>query len=81
MGSEMCIRDSDIAALKDQLTIRIEQHQTKLGKYHRIKERFYDGKELDVNQKGKLIALEMGIDQERQTIARLDEAMIKIGQL
>ena len=75
------LENVDIAALKDQLTSRIEQHQTKLGKYYRIKERYYDGKELDINQKGKLIALEMGIDQERQTITRLDEAMVKIGQL
>jgi len=71
----------DIDALKDQLTIRIEQHQTKLMKYHRIKHRFYDGKELNLNQKGKLFALEMGIDQETHQIRRLQDVMIKISSL
>lgn len=75
------LENVDIDALKEQLTIRTEQHQTKLAKYHRIKTRYYDGKTLDLTQKGKLIALEMGIDQEEQTIARLQEAMIKIGEL
>lgn len=75
------LENVDIGALKDQLSIRIEQHQTKLVKYYRIKERYYDGKDLDLTQKGKLIALEMGIDQETQTIRRLDEVMVKIGNL
>ena len=75
------LENVDIGALKDQLSIRIEQHQTKLVKYYRIKERYYDGKELDLTQKGKLMALEMGIDQETQTIRRLDEVMVKIGNL
>ena len=75
------LENVDIEALKDQLSIRIEQHQTKLVKYYRIKERYYDGKDLDLTQKGKLMALEMGIDQETQTIRRLDEVMVKIGNL
>ena len=75
------LENVDIGALKDQLSIRIEQHQTKLVKYYRIKERYYDGKDLDLTQKGKLMALEMGIDQETQTIRRLDEVMVKIGNL
>jgi len=75
------LENVDLDALKDQLTIRIEQHQTKLVKYHRIKGRYYDGKELNLTQKGKLIALEMGIAQETQTIERLEQAMVKIGNL
>lgn len=71
----------DLDALKEQLTMRIEQHQTKLVKYFRIKERYYDGKELDLMQKGKLIALEMGIEQETQRIRWLEEGMTKIGKL
>ena len=62
------LENVDIGALKDQLSIRIEQHQTKLVKYYRIKERYYDGKDLDLTQKGKLMALEMGIDQELSLI-------------
>ena len=75
------LENIDLDALKDQLTIRREQHQTKLSKYYRIKERYYDGKNLDLTRKGKFIALEMGIDQEIQTIRRLEEAMTKIGRL
>ncbi len=75
------LENVDIDALKDQLTIRMEQHQEKLTKYFRIKHRYYDGKKLSINQKGKLIALEMGIDQEKQTIQRLEEAMAKVGEL
>jgi len=75
------LENMDLDALKDQLTIRMEQHQTKLTKYYRIKERYYDGKSLNLTQKGKLIALEMGIDQEVQTIERLEEGMRKIGEL
>ncbi len=71
----------DMAAFKDQLTIRMEQHQSKLAKYYRIKERFYDGKKLDLNQKGKLIALEMGIDREVQMIRQIEEATMKIEAL
>jgi len=41
-------------------TVRIDQHKTKLSQYHRIKERFYDGKTLNINQQGKLIVLQMG---------------------
>jgi len=75
------LENIDLDALKDQLTIRMEQHQTKLGKYYRIREKHYAGKKLDLTQKGKLIALEMGINQENQTIQLLEEAMEKIGAL
>jgi len=75
------LENIDLDALKDQLTIRMEQHQTKLAKYKRIKQRYYDGKELNLNQKGKLIALEMGLDQETQHIDRLQKAMMKISAL
>lgn len=75
------LENVDLDALKDQMTIRIEQHQTKLVKYMRIKERYYDGKDLDLTQKGKLIVLEQGILQESQTIERLEEMMVKLGNL
>lgn len=71
----------DMSAMKEQLAIRIEQHQTKLSKYHRIKERFYDGQDLTLNQKGKLIMLEMGIEEETQRIERFQEAMMKLSHL
>lgn len=72
------LEDVDINALKDQLTIRIEQHETKLTKFRRIKERYYKGSDLSLNQRGKLIALDMGIAQEEQQINHLQEAMMKI---
>lgn len=68
----------DIPAFIEQLSMRLEQHQTKLVKYHRIKERHFDGKNLSLNQKGKLIALELGIDQEHHHILRLQEALEKV---
>lgn len=75
------LENMDIDALKDQLTIRMDQHQTKLSKYNRIKQRFYDDKALDLTGKGKLIVLEMGIDQETDTIKRLQGMMIKLSEL
>ena len=73
--------DVDLDALKDQLTIRVEQHQTKLSKFHRIKERYYNNAEMSINQKGKLIALEMGIEDETRRIEALQSAMMKISAL
>lgn len=75
------LENIDIDALKDQLTIRMEQHQEKLAKFKRIKERHYDGKTLSLNQQGKLIVLEMGIESEGQTITRIQETMMKISEL
>jgi len=71
----------DMKAFIEQLSMRLEQHQTKLVKYHRIKERHFDGKDLSLNQKGKLIALEFGIEQEQSHIQRLQEAMEKVRAL
>lgn len=68
----------DISAFIEQLTMRMEQHQTKLVKYHRIKERHFDGKNLSLNQKGKLIALELGIEQEEHHISSLQVALEKV---
>lgn len=75
------LENMDIDALKDQLTIRMDQHHTKLSKYNRIKQRFYDGKTLDLTGKGKLIVLEMGIEQETDTIDRLQSMMQKLSEL
>jgi len=71
----------DVAALKEQLTLRIEQHQAKLVKFKRIKQRYYDNQDLNINQAGKLIALEMGIADERQRIENLSTALVKISAL
>lgn len=68
----------DINAFKDQITIRMDQHQTKLAKFRRIKDRFYEGKDLTPHQRGKLIALEMGILQENNNIDMLKHAMEQI---
>lgn len=71
----------DIRAFIEQLQLRMEQHQTKLSKYLRIKTRHFDGKELTLNQKGKLIALELGVEQENQNIANLTAAIEKVRAL
>ncbi len=71
----------DLSALKDQLSIRIEQHQTRLSKYRKIKERYYDGKALNLNQKGKLMALEMGIHEEEYRIKSFQQIMSQLSSL
>lgn len=71
----------DIPAFIEQLTMRMEQHQTKLVQFNRIKSRHYDGKDLSLNQKGKLIALELGIHQEREYITQIQDAIAKVRAL
>ena len=71
----------DIRAFIEQLQLRMEQHQTKLSKYLRIKARHFDGKELSLNQKGKLIALELGVAQEKQHIQNIANAIEKVREL
>ncbi len=71
----------DVGSLKDQLTVRIDQHRSKLTQYHRIKERFYDGKALNRNQTGKLFVLEMGIEDEKKRIESLQGLMDKLSAL
>lgn len=68
----------DIPALREQLGVRIDQHRAKLIAYHRIKERFYDGHNLTLDQKGKLIALTMGISNETQLIGSLETALVML---
>jgi len=72
------LEDIDISALLEQIALRIEQHQSKLVTFKRIKERYYDDKTLSVNQKGKLIALEMGIKEETNRIQLLQTISEKI---
>jgi len=75
------IEDVDQNTLIEQFSMRIEQHQSNLVKFKRIKERYYDGQDLTINQKGKAIALEMGIVEESSRIQWLEEILIKIGEI
>ena len=70
-----------IAVLREQLELRTDQHRAKLTAYQRIKEKFYDGKTLSRAQKGKLIALTMGISNEREVIRALEQAVISLGEI
>ena len=65
----------DIPALSEQLGVRIDQHRARLAAYQRIKERFYDGQDLSTGQRGKLIALTMGISNETEVIQSLENAL------
>ncbi len=67
--------DIDIRAMIEHLSHRIEQHETRLARYKKIKSRYYDGKTLDLMKKGKLIALEMGLDNETSQIRMLTRAL------
>jgi DNA-binding PadR family transcriptional regulator len=71
----------DIASLREQLEERADQHRARLHLYHRIKERHYDGKDLSLNEKGKLIALTMGISGETETITGLEKAIVTLSKL
>lgn len=71
----------DVERLKEQIILRIEQHQSNLVKFRRIKERYYDGKKLTLNQKGKLIALEMGVEEQEARINWLERSLTKISKL
>lgn len=71
----------ELDALKDQLTVRIDQHRTKLSQFYKIKERHYDGKKLSRNQTGKLFVLEMGIEDEQTRVKNLQDLMEKLSQL
>ncbi|PHR92361.1 MAG: transcriptional regulator [Robiginitomaculum sp.] len=72
------LENVDIPALREQLGVRIDQHRAKLSAYFRIKERFYDGKSLNVAQKGKLIALTMGISNEKELTITLENALVML---
>ena len=71
----------DIDALREQLEMRADQHRARLQLYYRIKERHYDGKTLSLNEKGKLIALTMGISGESETISGLETAIETLSTL
>ncbi len=75
------IEDISLPALNEQIALRIEQHQSNLAAFLRIKEKYYDGKSLTQNQKGKLIALEMGVAEEKSRIEWLQSVTEKIAQI
>ena len=68
----------NIPALREQFGVRIDQHRAKLSSYYKIKEKFYDNKEINKHQQGKLIALTMGIGNEQQIIEGLEHALVML---
>lgn len=75
------VEDVDLHTLKEQLLLRIEQHQSNLTKFKRIKERYYDNQDLTLNQRGKAIALEMGIEEQSSRILWLEKTLTKISEI
>ena len=71
----------DIPILREQLEVRADQHRAKLATYLRIKEKFYDGRDLSRAQKGKLIALTMGIAQEKEMVSSMDNAITMLAEI
>ena len=49
--------------------------------YIKIREKFYDGKKLGTNAKGKQIALTMGISNEKELIKSFEQALIMLGEI
>lgn len=70
--------DIDLKAMAEQTSHRIEQHQARLQTYRKIKARYYDGRSLDLIKTGKLFALEMGIENEKNSIRVFTEVLEKI---
>ena len=70
--------DIDIPAMMEQMSHRIEQHETRLQRYLKIKARHYDNQDLTEIKRGKLIALEMGIENEKGQIVVFAEALSKM---
>lgn len=68
----------DTQAMREQAALRLEQHHSKLSEFRRIKVRHYDGKDLTLNQKGKLIALELGIEKENFSIEFWEKVLVKM---
>lgn len=72
------LENINIPSLREQLGVRLDQHHAKIFAYYRIKEKFYDGHDLNIAQKGKLIALTMGISNEQQIIRSLETALVML---
>lgn len=73
--------DVNLGAMSEHISHRIEQHETRLQRYLKIRERHYDGKDLNQIKTGKLFALDMGIDNEKHQIKVLTEALTKMAGL
>ena len=71
----------DIDALREQITLRMEQHNGRAKTFQKIKERFYENKELSLTEKGKLIALNIGIEQEAAHMTWCAKMLEEIGVL
>ncbi len=71
----------DLAALREQLEVRLDHHRGLLTAYMRIKERFYDNKDLTKTEQGKLIALTMGISSEEHLIGAYEDSLTSLGQI
>lgn len=71
----------DIAALREQLEVRLDHHRATLLAYQRIKERYYDNKDLTKTEKGKLIALTMGIRNETTICDTFEDSLDMLGHL
>ena len=70
--------DIDMNAMIEHISHRIEQHEARLQTYQKIKIRYYDGQTLDRIKTGKLFALEMGIENEKNQIRVFTETLDKI---
>ncbi len=75
------LENVDQEVLREQLEVRLDQHRERLVTYLRIKEKFYDGQTLSLNQKGKLIALTMGISNERELISSFEQAILMLEKI
>jgi DNA-binding PadR family transcriptional regulator len=65
----------DIGALRVQLTQRLELHADRQRRFQDILERHFSGKQLNLSQTGRLLALRMGLRYEQACIEWCQEAL------
>ena len=68
----------DRAALRVQLAGRLAHHATRLARYEEIMRTRYVGQPSSLRQTGRLLALEMGLRQERTWIEWCEDALRRL---
>lgn len=71
----------DLTAMREQVGVRIDFYKERLARYERIYARYFKGRNLSINEKGRLIALELGIQNETQWIESLERALTQLTEI
>lgn len=76
------LRHADVAAVREQVAERLDQHRRRLALYERIQQdRFADVDEGNPAAMGRLLGLDLGLSYERAWISWCEEALDRLGPL